>query len=66
MDDRIEKIDTTRPMKRNAFDLYDRVLELQEKMNEIIDVLNLIMMPDEDTVEEGEETSFLGASDIEI
>jgi hypothetical protein len=51
----IDKIDTTKILRKNVMDLQEAVVELQVKMNEIIDSINTMMMPDDDFDEEEED-----------
>lgn len=56
--DLIEKIDTSKIIRPNTKDIVAALIELQVKMNEIIDVVNIYLMPDEplDDDEEDEPT----------
>lgn len=54
---RIEKIDTTKKIPTTPVYLVQTIAQLQEKMNEIIDVLNIITMPGEhEFIDETDET----------
>lgn len=44
----IEQIDTTKQIRRNSPELVEAVLELQEKINEIIEVINVLTLPDDE------------------
>jgi len=66
MEEKIEKIDTAQPMKISTIGLCEKVLELQEKLNEVIDMLNIMAMPDEDEVDDPDDIVLLSASETEI
>lgn len=61
----IERIDTSIPTQKTIGNLYAKVLELQVKVNEIIDALNILTLPDEDTMDDGEEAVFISAAEVE-
>lgn len=48
MDGKITKIDTSKPLRRSTIDLYEAVVELQTKLNELIDVVNIMTTPDDE------------------
>ena len=53
---RIEKLDTTKKIPTVPNLLIQKIAEMQEKMNEVIDVVNLITMPgDHEYVDESDE-----------
>lgn len=54
-DFQIEKIDTTRPIPTVPRDMIRYIIELQEKMNEVIDVINILTLPVDQTIDEDEE-----------
>ena len=43
----IEKIDTSKPIRHNTRDIVAAIIEIQVKLNEIIDVVNLSLTPEE-------------------
>lgn len=51
----IEKIDTSKLIRPNTRDLVAALVELQVKMNEIIEVVNLTLMPDDSFDDEDDE-----------
>ena len=66
MNEEIEKIDTTKPIRMSSRDLHHEILVLQQKVNELIDVVNYMMMPDEDTYDDDEEAVVIKPGDINI
>ena len=43
----IERIDTSKPIRHNTRDIVAAIIEIQVKLNEIIDVVNLSLTPEE-------------------
>ena len=43
----IERIDTSKPIRHNTRDIAAAIIEIQVKLNEIIDVVNLSLIPEE-------------------
>ena len=43
----IERIDTSKPIRHNTRDIVAAIIEIQVKLNEIIDVVNLSLIPEE-------------------
>ena len=62
-DDMIEKIDTTRPIN-GLNDIIDAIKIIEYRLNEVIEKVNFMFMPDEDTYIEDEDDSTVVTSDI--
>lgn len=54
-DFQIEKIDTTRPVPTVPREMIRYISELQEKMNEVIDIINILTLPVDQTIDEDNE-----------
>lgn len=66
-DELIEKIDTSKPIKPNTRDIVTAIIEIQVKINEIIDVVNLSLMPEEPfDDDEDEEPTVVSSSNLTL
>lgn len=66
----ISKIDTSKPLRKSTIDLYSAVVELQTKVNEIIDALNVYMLPDDEDADsdddDDEEPTVVSPSQVNL
>ena len=61
----IEKIDTSKPISHNTRDIVAAIIEIQVKLNEIIDVVNLSLTPEEPfDDDEDEEPTIVSPSNL--
>lgn len=44
----IEKIDTTRPVRPTPREMLNLIKELQDKVNEIVEMVNVLSLPDDE------------------
>lgn len=44
---KIEPIDTTREIPKNPREIVKYIIELQEKVNELVDIINILTLPDD-------------------
>lgn len=51
----IEPIDTTETFARTPSVLYQKIVELQLKVNELIEIVNVLTLPDDPDVEDDED-----------
>lgn len=63
---KIEPIDTTREIPKVPRDMVRYIIELQEKVNELIDIINILTLPDDqealDDEDEENDTEIIGKS----
>lgn len=63
----IEKIDTSKPIRHNTRDIVAAIIEIQVKLNEIIDVVNLSLTPEEPfDDDEDEEPTIVSPSNLTL
>ena len=63
----IEKIDTSKPIRHNTRDIAAAIIEIQVKLNEIIDVVNLSLTPEEPfDDDEDEEPTIVSPSNLTL
>ena len=63
----IEKIDTSKPIRHNTRDIVAAIIEIQVKLNEIIDVVNLSLIPEEPfDDDEDEEPTIVSPSNLTL
>ena len=63
----IEKIDTSKPIRHNTRDIVAAIIEIQVKLNEIIDVVNLSLTPEEPfDDDEDEEPTIVSSSNLTL
>jgi len=63
----IEKIDTSKPIRHNTRDIVAAIIEIQVKLNEIIDVVNLSLAPEEPfDDDEDEEPTIVSPSNLTL
>lgn len=63
----IEKIDTSKPIRPNTRDIVTAIIEIQVKLNEIIDVVNLSLTPEEPfDDDEDEEPTVVSPSNLTL
>lgn len=63
----IEKIDTSKPLRHNTRDIVAAIIEIQVKLNEIIDVVNLSLTPEEPfDDDEDEEPTIVSPSNLTL
>ena len=63
----IEKIDTSKPIRHNTRDIVAAIIEIQVKLNEIIDVVNLSLTPEEPfDDDEDEEPTIISPSNLTL
>lgn len=63
----IEKIDTSKPLRHNTRDIVAAIIEIQVKLNEIIDAVNLSLTPEEPfDDDEDEEPTIVSPSNLTL
>ena len=63
----IERIDTSKPIRNNTRDIVAAIIEIQVKLNEIIDVVNLSLTPEEPfDDDEDEEPTIVSPSNLTL
>ena len=63
----IERIDTSKPIRHNTRDIVAAIIEIQVKLNEIIDVVNLSLTPEEPfDDDEDEEPTIVSSSNLTL
>lgn len=63
----IERIDTSKPIRHNTRDIVAAIIEIQVKLNEIIDVVNLSLTPEEPfDDDEDEEPTIVSPSNLTL
>ena len=63
----IERIDTSKPIRHNTRDIVAAIIEIQVKLNEIIDVVNLSLTPEEPfDDDEDEEPTIVSPSNLKL
>ena len=63
----IERIDTSKPIRHNTRDIVAAIIEIQFKLNEIIDVVNLSLTPEEPfDDDEDEEPTIVSPSNLTL
>ena len=63
----IERIDTSKPIRHNTRDIVAAIIEIQFKLNEIIDVVNLSLTPEEPfDDDEDEEPTIVSPSNLKL
>ena len=63
----IERIDTSKPIRHNTRDIVAAIIEIQVKLNEIIDVVNLSLIPEEPfDDDEDEEPTIVSPSNLTL
>lgn len=63
----IERIDTSKPIRHNTRDIVAAIIEIQVKLNEIIDVVNLSLAPEEPfDDDEDEEPTIVSPSNLTL
>lgn len=54
-DFKIEPIDTTKPISLAPREMVKTIIELQEKVNELVEIINILTMPNDEEVLDDEE-----------
>ena len=63
----LERIDTSKPIRHNTRDIVAAIIEIQVKLNEIIDVVNLSLTPEEPfDDDEDEEPTIVSPSNLTL
>ena len=63
----IERIDTSKPIRHNTMSIVAAIIEIQVKLNEIIDVVNLSLTPEEPfDDDEDEEPTIVSPSNLTL